>query len=263
MKPPSDADLLAFLTGGLDGPDRDAVLTWVEGSPEGAAELRAAARGLAAAERWGLGVRHESDPPGVPSAAPAPQRRAALRRPGLGSRRVPAWALPLTVAATLALTIPFVGDRNAGTAGSPTMEPAEALRFAGAPVDPRPSFVLVLHGRWPDAGSVSPEERRRRADEYWAWTGELARRGLLVAAGDLRWEPGLRVVDAERWNTAEEGTVADPGFLVGMFALRADSYEEALAIARNSPHLTYGGTISVRRVGGGFVTVPGMGDWSD
>jgi len=47
-----------------------------------------------------------------------------------------------------------------------------------------------------------------------------------------------------------------------MFAIRARSYEEALAIAEGCSHLRYGGSIDVRRGGGGFVTVPEMDDWS-
>jgi hypothetical protein len=35
-----------------------------------------------------------------------------------------------------------------------------------------------------------------------------------------------------------------------------------MALARQCPHLRYGGSVSVRQVGGGFVTVPGMSDWS-
>jgi hypothetical protein len=94
------------------------------------------------------------------------------------------------------------------------------------------------------------------------WTSELADRGLLVAAGDLRWEAGLRLAATGPLDTAGN-PVAEPDFLVGMFAIRASSYEDARAIAENCPHLNYGGTVSVRQVGAGFVTVPGMDDWSD
>ena len=125
-----------------------------------------------------------------------------------------------------------------------------------------PTFVLVLHGRWPDAGVVDAEETRRRSDVYWGWTADLARRDLLIAAGDLRWEPGRRVGPAGTAEAVSVDEVASPDFLVGMFALRVDSYEEALAIARDCPHLRYGGSVSVRQVGQGFVTVQGTGDWA-
>jgi hypothetical protein len=152
-----------------------------------------------------------------------------------------------------------LSSRTNGVAGPPAAGPA----YAGARLSPDPSFVVVLHGRWPDAGRVGPDETTRRAEEYWAWTSDLANRGLLVAAGDLRWEPGLRVASSGALVEPAPEAVADPEFVVGMVALRAASYDEALAIAEECPHLDYGGSVSVRRVGGGFVTVPGMGDWSE
>jgi len=130
------------------------------------------------------------------------------------------------------------------------------------PVAPEPSFVVVLQGTWPDAATVEPEERARRAGEYWSWTNALTADARLVAAGDLAWEPGIMVSSDEPPLEAPAGTVADPDFLVGMFTIRAGSYEEALAIAQECPHLRYGGSVSVRRVGQGFVTVPGMSDWA-
>ena len=109
---------------------------------------------------------------------------------------------------------------------------------------------------------MGAEETARRAEEYWRWTGTLAREGVLVAAGDLRWEPGERLAPSGNLVSVDGATVESPDFVVGMFALRVDSYEEALAIARDCPHLRYGGSVSVRQVGQGFVTVPGMGDWA-
>jgi hypothetical protein len=84
---------------------------------------------------------------------------------------------------------------------------------------------------------------------------------VLVAAGDLRWEPGERLAPAGVEMPVPGQVVDGPDFVVGMFAVRASSYEAAMAIARACPHLKYGGSVSVRQVGQGFVTVPGMGDW--
>ena len=50
---------------------------------------------------------------------------------------------------------------------------------------------------------------------------------------------------------------------MGLLTLRVDDYETAAEIARRSPHLRYGGRVSVREVGLGFVTVPGMDDWAN
>ncbi|MEQ9398655.1 MAG: YciI family protein, partial [Longimicrobiales bacterium] len=136
-----------------------------------------------------------------------------------------------------------------------------AFAALGQPDEPDPSFVLVLEGVWPDRAEVAPEEVSRRAAEYWAWTSELAARGVLLAAGDLQWDPGRRVEAGGGVAPTSAGAAAEGSLVVGLFALRVGSYEEALALARECPHLRYGGSVSVRRVGGGFVTTGGFGDW--
>ena len=120
---------------------------------------------------------------------------------------------------------------------------------------------MVLHGIWPDAAGLPQEVTERRASEYWAWASDLSARGLLVAAGDLRWEPGLRLDTSGPSMAAVD--VGAPDFVVGMFTVRATDYEEARSIALECPHLRYGGTVSVRRVAAGFVTVEGADDWSE
>ncbi|NNF28145.1 MAG: hypothetical protein HKN73_13050, partial [Gemmatimonadetes bacterium] len=86
-------------------------------------------------------------------------------------------------------------------------------------------------------------------------------RGILMAAGDLRWEPGRQVVAGGGGVQVAASYLDRPEYVVGVFAIRASTYEEAMAIARDCPHLEYGGTVSVRRVGTGFVTADGFGDW--
>ncbi|MBT8487794.1 MAG: hypothetical protein HKN72_03075 [Gemmatimonadetes bacterium] len=270
MSRPSDELLLRLLEGDMTDEERERVLGAVEASPELAAELRAAARGVSAVQSWANEVAGREGPGPSLDAADMASTRA---------RGAPWWSLPVVAVATLALAVPTTlaltssgaGPEGVGAEGSgsmPTGTPTVALpspgpvAFAGAPEAAEPSYVVVLHGRWPDAATVDPEERARRAREYWGWTSELAQRGVLVAAGDLQWEPGRRLASEDQVLNLPPEIVADPDFLVGMFAVRATSYEEAAAIAAECPHLDYGGSVSVRRVGTGFVTVPGMDDWS-
>jgi len=171
-----------------------------------------------------------------------------------------ALAIPATVA--VSSSVPSSDSPDPRSAGPAAGSVTGAAVFAGAPEAAEPSYVVVLHGRWPDADAVGAEERTRRAREYWGWTSDLAERGLLVAAGDLQWEPGIRLATDDQILDMSPEVVADPDFVVGMFAVRASSYEEAASIAAECPHLDYGGSVSVRRVGTGFVTVPGMDDWS-
>lgn len=232
MKNVSEETLLAFLAGDLADDERQRLLDALEESPRLAARMRAAAAGWEGVSAWAAAKEEEP-------------RRA---------RRIPVWWLPAAMAASVLVAVPT----TLALAGSPSAPPT----LEGAPASADPSYVIVLHGRWPDAPRVGPAEATRRAEEYWAWAGDLAERGLLVAAGDLRWEPGLRLAAAGVPVEPPETVITEPDFLVGMFTIRAATYEEAAAIADDCPHLSYGGSVSVRRVGAGFVTVPGMGDWS-
>ena len=51
--------------------------------------------------------------------------------------------------------------------------------------------------------------------------------------------------------------------LFGVLTLRIDAYHEALAAARSCPHLRYGGSVTVRRVGSGFFTISGRRDFTE
>ena len=237
MKGPTDDRLLAFLEGRMPDPERADFLDALDADPELAARLHSAAAGHEAA---------------LDAQVPTPARAAGNR----AARRIPWWWVPLTAAAAFAVAVPVSLSVFAS-------EPDPAVITGGLPQSADPSFVLVLHGRWPDAESVSTADQEARSTEYWAWTTSLAQAGVLVAAGDLRWEAGQRIGAAGRTVPVPDAVVEDSDFVVGMFALRVMTYDEALAVARDCPHLRYGGSVSVRRVGGGLVTVPGMDDWTD
>lgn len=243
--------ILAFLRGECSESERNEILSRVEESPDFAARFRSVARGFEAADAW-------ADLERVASTSGAPPA------PGRQRRLVPAWWVPTAAAAAIMLAVPLTAvlTRSGPVADVVPGPVAGATPMGGMPVSPEPSFVVVLQGRWPDATTVEPAERSRRASEYWSWANALAAQDRLVAAGDLEWEPGIMVASGEQPLAAPPGVVTEPDFLVGMFTIRAGSYEEALAIAQECPHLRYGGSVSVRRVGLGFVTVPGMSDWA-
>lgn len=234
MNRPTDEVLLAFLEGRLPETERQRLLDQLDRDPPLAAELHTAATGLAALEPIGAIPMLAAD-------AAAPRHHAGVS---------PWWAVA-AAAATLLVAVPVT--QWLSTPGTEQLPQANLPPLVLAP-QPEPGFVLVLHGRWPDAATVSPEERTRRATEYWAWTDSLAGTATLMAAGDLRWEPGTRLGPHGDVMTVAESSVESPDFLVGMFAIRAGSYEEAMAIARACPHLRYGGSVSVRRAARGVVT---------
>ncbi len=250
MTRPSDEQILAFLTGEAEPETRETVLAEVERSADFAAELRQAAQGLASTLETEAAQRVAP-----PTPSPTERRPTTSRSRALQLSTVPLWSLPLVAAAAAIIAFPL----GIGMAPPPS---ADALG-AGVPQDTEPSFMVVLQGAWPDAGMVGPDEASRRAEEYWGWADELAEEGRLVAAGDLAWESGIQLSSASAPGVDPGGQIpSDPDFMVGMFTVRAATYEEALEIARDCPHLRYGGSVWVRRVQMGFVTVPGMDDWS-
>ncbi len=252
MTESQEARLMRFLDGALDEAERDEILADLDADPALAEALREAARGL-----WSL------EPLTAPVPAPHPEA-PAVRPQGVS----PWWLIAASIA-TLAISVPATQALTSAEFGSNAPRAASSIEPVqrGIPTPAGPSFVFVLHGVWPDAGTLPTAEAERRQRRYWEWTSELATKGYLVAAGDLRWEPGQRLTPqlaaAGTPVPGDPSAVDDPNFVVGMFTVRAESYEAAVALARLCPHLEYGGSVSVRQVGGGFVTVPGMGDWSD
>jgi len=236
MNRPTDEELLAFLEGELDQERHAALLDRIEADPALAAELRAAAVGWAA-----VGSLRERQEP-------------AARPDGRRPRRISPWWMAAAAAAAIAITAPVSWWMAARGGPASVDPPSETLQ----PVVGRPEsgFVLVLQGRWPDAATVEAAERQRRAAEYWAWADSLEAESVLIGAGDLRWEPGSRLGPGATPVSVSDQVVESPDFLVGMFALRATSYQEAVAIARACPHLRYGGSISVRRLATGFLAPP-------
>ncbi len=238
-----DERLLALLEDRLDDEARLRLLDEVADDPELLARLEAASAGLVRLERWA------ADPA---AATPTPLPR----------RRVPAWWTAAAAVLTLLASVPLTLRWAPRAPGVPEGRDGAAVpgSLVGRPDAPAPSYMLVLQGVWPDRDRLSAAEVRSRADEYWDFVSDLARDGVLVAAGDLRFEGGRRLGRGAPVSLAA-AEARSPDHLVGILTLRVPSYEAALDIARRAPHLRYGGTVTVREVGLGFVTVPGMDDW--
>ncbi len=225
--------LIAFLEGRLDDEERAKLLAELDSDPALAAELEEAVAGLEALETLAAEVGPDA----------APERDAPSALP---SRGVSPWWLAAVAVGTLALAIPLtlaVGPRTNSVAVT-----GEALSG---------QFVLVLRGRWFDSEDLDAEEYQARMDEYWAWTTHLADEGVLLATSDLGLQSGL-ATDPDTTGDA----LGYAGRVVGMFTVSTDTYREALALARSCPHLKFGGSVTVQRVSGGFVTISGLRDWT-
>ena len=112
-----------------------------------------------------------------------------------------------------------------------------------------PKYVLLLHED-PTAYSVlSPEQMQQVIQKYVAWGDRLRHAGVLEGGQKLADEPGrvmrgrngqIRVTDGPYSETKE--------VLGGYYVISAPSYDKAVELAGDCPHLEYGGTIEVRQI---------------
>lgn len=145
--------------------------------------------------------------------------------------------IPIAIAAALAgITLGSAGGYFAGQRAAESPAPTVAT----AP-DSRPSFVLMLEepaSQWPPAAPLA-------RPGYFEWMDSL------VALG--HYEDGERLSEDDGWYLGTDGSALPAGSRApsaanfsGLFVIRARDYDEAVTIARSSPHLRYGGII-VRR----------------
>lgn len=144
------------------------------------------------------------------------------------------------LAASLALLL--VGGAVGYVAGGASASPGAsahpgAIPHAAAQAEGS-AFLLLVRGEEPDA-QVRSEVLM---EEYGTWAMELARDGRLLAGEKLADEPGRWISGASVEDTRERSDVS------GYFVVRAPSYDEAISLAMESPHVRYGGVFEVRQI---------------
>jgi len=104
--------------------------------------------------------------------------------------------------------------------------------------------MLLLYDNPSDWTQLSPEEMQKAIEKYMAWT----KKPFTVDSQRLAADPGrvlrsqaggVRVTDGPYSETKE--------VLGGYYTIEAANYDEAVKLAREHPHLEYGGTIEVRQ----------------
>jgi hypothetical protein len=111
-----------------------------------------------------------------------------------------------------------------------------------------PDYMLIFRESTPERyAAMSADERRERLRDWNAWCDRLAAQGTLLSGHPL--EDAGRVVSAGRAKGTMDGPFAEAKELIGgFFIIRAESFDEAEAIARQSPNLQYGMTVEIRPV---------------
>lgn len=114
-----------------------------------------------------------------------------------------------------------------------------------------PRFMLMLFDRPADYADLSPAQMQSVIKEYGAWAKKMGKEGKL-AGGEKLTDEGGRVIKRK----GEKITVTDGPFaeakevMGGVFIIKARSYDEAVEIAKTSPHVKYGVSTHVRQIDG-------------
>lgn len=110
-------------------------------------------------------------------------------------------------------------------------------------------YLILLHDRRDFGEGLSPEEMQRIVAEYVAWSERLRAAHRLVGGEKLRDGEGRVVRQGSGRTTVTDGPFSEGKEVIGgYFLVRAESYEEALALCEGNPHTKYGGTLELRRI---------------
>ncbi|TLV03843.1 YciI family protein [Dyadobacter luticola] len=106
-------------------------------------------------------------------------------------------------------------------------------------------FLLAIHRDITSKdASPSPEQMQAAIKPFQDWIGSIAAQNKLVAP-PKRWDLGGRVIKKD--NVVINGPYAEiKESIGGVFFIRAESYEDAVEIAKGCPVLEWGATVEVR-----------------
>jgi hypothetical protein len=111
---------------------------------------------------------------------------------------------------------------------------------------PKSEYMLLFRGADWHKG-LSPEEMQQVAGQWMAWFKSLTEEGKAIAGSPLEREG--KVVSGKNGRVVADGPFAESKEAIGgYFLLRVKNFDEALAIAKQCPGLSYGAIVEVRPV---------------
>ncbi|MEZ5286110.1 MAG: YciI family protein [Vicinamibacterales bacterium] len=111
-----------------------------------------------------------------------------------------------------------------------------------------PQYVLLLHDRGAFPSDISPEEIQAIIQRYVAWREKVSQGGRAVDGHKLRDGEGRVLRGRPGAPTVTDGPFAEAREVIGgLFVIEAASYDEAVALCGDCPHLDFG-TIEIREV---------------
>ncbi|HTV43309.1 MAG TPA: YciI family protein [Candidatus Sulfotelmatobacter sp.] len=106
-------------------------------------------------------------------------------------------------------------------------------------------MLLFRHTNTSD--TLSPEEMQKVAEQMMAWFKRLTDEGVCLGGRPLGDEG--KVVSGKNGRVVADGPFAESKEAVGgYFMLQLDTFEQAVAIAKECPMLNHGGKVEVRQV---------------
>jgi len=112
-----------------------------------------------------------------------------------------------------------------------------------------PRYLLLPYENTTTFGGLSPAELKQVVGRYSGWTRGLAKAGALVGGEKLKDGEGRRLKRSARGVTVSEGPTSASGkeLIGGFWIIKARSYDEAVRLAEDCPHLAYG-TLVIRAI---------------
>jgi len=102
-------------------------------------------------------------------------------------------------------------------------------------------FMMILHHPPRVYHDRSPEELQRTFQKYQSWTDKIRASGRFVSSDKLREEGGKVLTARDGRVSVVDGPFSEAKEVVGGYiTFRAESYEEALDLIRDCPHLGFG-----------------------
>lgn len=112
------------------------------------------------------------------------------------------------------------------------------------------SYMFLLYSGPDDFADVSPAEIQKVIEKYNGWRDSLHEQGKLLGSQKLKDDEGrvLRRKGGEATRVLDGPYSETKEVIGGYFAVTAEDYDAAVAIAESCPHLDYGGTIEIRAI---------------
>ena len=109
-------------------------------------------------------------------------------------------------------------------------------------------FILLIRGGEDLNVNLSPEQIQEAVERYSRWAKRLRAEGKLVSAEKLKDNEGF-LLSTKNGQVLVDGPFAETKETIGgFFIINADSTEEAIEIARESPAMAQGGVVELREI---------------